>query len=342
MAAAASLIGSAAFAAPAKGRIRCGQIGTAHSHAAGKMGAMRKFADLYEVVGVVEPDDRRRAAAAEQRAYRDLPFITEEQLLNTSGLRMVAVETELEALAPAAQRCVDAGMHVHVDKPPGRTMAPLRRLLDTSARKKLIVQLGYMFRYNPAFVFCFNAVREGRLGQVHEAHGVISKKAAEGGRAAVAPQPGGTMFELGCHLIDALVSVLGKPRTVTPFMLRTQPDGLADNQLAVFTFTAATATIRSSINDPMANRHFTVVGDGGTLEIRPLEPPAVRIGLARLHDGFRRGWQDVPLAKTTGRYDGDMVDLAAVIQGEKAFAFTPDHDLAVHEAVLRGSGLPVD
>ena len=43
-----------------------------------------------------------------------------------------------------------------------------------------------------------------------------------------------------------------------------------------------------------------------------------------------------------GRYDGDFEDLAKVIRGEKALAFTPAHDLAVHETILRASGLPVD
>ena len=341
--AAAALFGSVAWAAPAaSGRIRCGQIGTAHSHASGKMAAMRKFSDLYEVVGVVEANARRRAVAENNAAYRDVPFMTEDQLLNTRGLRMAAVETVTDELAPTGQRCVDAGVHVHLDKPPGRTIAPLRRLLTDAAAKDLTVQLGYMFRYNPAFVFCFNAVREGWVGQVQEVHGVISKKAVGASRPGVAEEPGGTMFELGCHLIDAMASVLGKPRTVTPFTLRTQPDGLADNQLAVFSFERATATIRSSINDPMSNRHFTVVGDGGTVDIRPLEPPAVRLGLENAREGYRRGWQDVPLPKMSGRYDGDMLDLAAVIRGEKAFAFGPEHDLAVHEAVLRASELPLE
>jgi hypothetical protein len=31
-----------------------------------------------------------------------------------------------------------------------------------------------------------------------------------------------------------------------------------------------------------------------------------------------------------------------VIRGEKAFAFTPEHDLAAHETLLLASGLPVD
>ena len=46
--------------------------------------------------------------------------------------------------------------------------------------------------------------------------------------------------------------------------------------------------------------------------------------------------------KNTGRYDGDFEDLAKVIRGEKALEFSPAHDLAVHETILRASGLPVE
>lgn len=329
----------AAWAGPGASRIRCGQIGTAHSHAAGKMATLRKYPELFEVVGVVEPDPARRAAAEKQPAYRGVPFITESQLLESAGLRMVVVETEIDELTPTGQRCIDAGMHIHLDKPPGRSMPAYRKLIESAAAKQLTVQLGYMFRYNPAFVFCFDAVRDGWLGEVQEVHGVISKKAVGPGRRGVAPEPGGTMFELGCHLIDAAVKVRGEPREVAAFALRTQADGLADNQLAVLSCERATATIRSSINDPMSNRHFTVVGDAGTAVINPLEPPQLRLGLDRPRGEYRKGWQEVKLPKMAGRYDGDLLDLAAVIRGEKRFEFSPEHDLAVHAAVLRGSGM---
>ena len=45
--------------------------------------------------------------------------------------------------------------------------------------------------------------------------------------------------------------------------------------------------------------------------------------------------------KSGGRYDGDFAELAQVIRGEKAFAFSPAHDLAVHETLLLASGMPL-
>jgi predicted dehydrogenase len=126
-------------------------------------------------------------------------------------------------------------MHLHLDKPAGPSLPEFRRLMDQAAQKELTVQMGYMFRNNPAFQFCFRAVREGWLGHVFEMHAVISKKSDEAERRNVAEFSGGTMFELGCHLIDATVAVLGRPQQVTPFIRASRPeaDQLADNMLAV-------------------------------------------------------------------------------------------------------------
>ena len=330
------------FRAP--GRILCGQIGTRHAHASGKMATMVKFKDDFQVVGVVEPDPKRREAMTNSGPYRNIPWMTEEQLLNTPGLQVVAVETEVRQLIPTAQRCIDAGVHIHLDKPAGESLPAFRHLLETAARKKRVVQMGYMFRYNPAFQFLFQAVRKGWLGNIFETHAVISKTVGNSTRQQLAAYPGGSMFELGCHLIDAVVATLGKPDKVTPFIRRTRPqqDSLADNQLAVFEYPQATATVRSTLMEVNGGqrRQMVVCGDQGTVAIRPLEPPQLSLTLAKPREKFSAGTHSVPLPKLGGRYDGDFKDLAQIIRGEKSSDYSAQHDLAVQEAVLLASGLP--
>ena len=85
-----------------------------------------------------------------------------------------------------------------------------------------------------------------------------------------------------------------------------------------------------------------LVGEQGTFEIAPLEPPKVRMALDRPRGKFKRGFQDVTVPRATGRYDDEFRDLAKVIRGEKKLAWNRAHDLIVHEAVLRGSHMPID
>ncbi|NND99476.1 MAG: Gfo/Idh/MocA family oxidoreductase [Pirellulaceae bacterium] len=325
-------------------RIRVGQIGTAHAHASGKMETLRKFSDTYEVVGVVEPDPKRKESAMKQKAYAGVRWISEAELLNSEGLQCVVVETGISELVPAAQRCVDAGMHVHLDKPAGQSLTAFQELHAAATRSDRCIQLGYMFRYNPAFALAARAAHDGWLGTVFEASGVMSKKIGQAAREELKKYPGGTMFELGCHLIDALVWMLGPPEKTVPYVRHTLSDGLADNMLATFEYPKATATIRTSVNEPFGfrRRQFTLVGTEGVADIHPLEPPIIDLALEKPHGEFKSGVQTPQLTRSGGRYDGDFIDLAMVIRGEKQLAWDAKHDLAVHEAILRASDMPLD
>ena len=61
-------------------KIKYAQIGVGHAHAS-KISAYRN-SDDYEVVGVCEPDATLRRQAESRGAYRDLKWLTLEQLLN--------------------------------------------------------------------------------------------------------------------------------------------------------------------------------------------------------------------------------------------------------------------
>jgi predicted dehydrogenase len=321
--------------------IRVGQIGTKHGHAAGKMEALRRLSPLFEVVGIVEPDPARRAAVERSRSYEGLAWMTEEELLNRPDLDAVAIETEGSDLLDVAERVVAAGKHVHLDKPAGESPPQFKRIMENASRQRLTVQMGYMLRYNPAFQLCYRAIREGWLGNIFSVEAVMGKVLEAESRRELLRYPGGAMFELGCHLIDAVVYVLGKPRSVQAHSRRSSSaDGLADNQLAVLEYRDAIATVRSSFLEVegFGRRQFVVCGDEGTLEIRPLEPPHVRLALTRSRGGFRAGEQMVPMPRLP-RYDGEFIDLALVIHGEKPFAWPPEHDVAVQETILSASGL---
>jgi predicted dehydrogenase len=154
------------------------------------------------------------------------------------------------------------------------------------------------------------------------------------------------MFELGCHLIDAMVKVLGKPDKVTGFSRRTRPrqDNLADNQLAVFEYADSTATIRSALIEVAGQqrRQFVVCGDKGTVDIRPLEPPKLLFAPDRQLDKYKKGYQEVKLSPMPGRYDEQLIEMARIINGQKESEYPPEHDLAVQEAVLKAGGALLD
>lgn len=324
-------------------RIKVAQIGTKHPHAEGKFSTLLDLPDLFEVVGVCEEDSAQRERVSGHRSYQSSKWLKAEQILNDPDIKLVAVETEIDQLVPTAVKCLKAGKHIHLDKPAGQKLPPCRAMHDEAARKNLTIQMGYMLRYNPAFTFLFKAIKEGWLGEITEVHGHMGKKASPGLRKELSQYPGGGLFELACHLIDALVTILGKPEEVHGVHLKTQEDSFKDNQLATFRYQRALATIGSNHNDPFGGprRQFTVIGTEGTIRIQPLEPAKLSLSLTQDRGDFKRGTREVSLPKSEGRYHGEFQDMAKVVRGEKPLAWDSKHDLIVQEALLRATGLPL-
>ena len=328
--------------ATAKPRIRIGQIGVGHAHAS-KLSVYRNSPD-YEVVGVVEPNAELRKSAESQELYRDLPWMTQEQLLNVPGLQAVLVETQVKDLLNVAEACVAAGKHVHVDKPAGESLEQFARILESATKQNLLLQMGYMFRYNPGVVLLRDFLKRGWLGEVFEVHTVMSKVVDPASRRGLAVFPGGIMFELGCHVIDLVVGVLGKPTSVAAYPRRSGKfdDTLMDNMLAVFEYPQATATVKSSAIevDGGHRRHLVVCGTEGTFHIQPLDNPSARVTLSKSLDKYVKGYQEIQFPKYV-RYVDDAADMVQVIRGEKESDFSASHDLNVQTAVLLSSGLKI-
>ncbi len=282
--------------------------------------------------------------------------MTEEELLCTKGLQAVAVEVSSgdDRIMEVTGRCIEAGMHVHLDKPGGKSFAAFKKVLDEAGRRKLAVQLGYMYRNNPAVQFCQRAVREGWLGQVFEIDCAMNITHSVAYRKYLSQFRGGTMFIFACHLIDLVVSLMGKPDKIVSYPRQTRTDvgvEMCDNGLIVFEYPKTTATIRTcSLEvDGYQRRQLVVCGDQGTVDIRPLEkssthrsdPLSLRLALAEARDPYKKGYQDVSFPPPPGRYDLQLIELARIIHGEIENPYLLEHELVVQECLLRACGYPV-
>jgi predicted dehydrogenase len=357
VAAAGQWLNPAALAAtPPKQRIRIGQIGTGHEHASGKMDTFRKLSDHYEVVGIVEPDPELRKSRADHRSYRDLKWMTEEELLNTKGLQAVAVEVDSDdkRVMDIAGRCIDAGMHIHLDKPGGESFSKFKKVLDEAKKRKLTVQLGYMYRNNLAVQFCRKAVQQGWLGQVFEVHCVMSKFSDVKYRKYLSQFRGGTMFIYTCHMMDLVVGLLGKPDRIVPFRRQTRSDAgeMCDNGLVVLEYPKTTATIRTTSLEVegFKRRQLVVCGDEGTIDIRPLEtyqvrppqPLKLQLALSKARGTYKRGYQEVTFPQVPARYHNQLIEFAQIIRDEIENPFPLEHELTVQECLLEACGYPLD
>ena len=100
------------------------------------------------------------AKRGDLKGYQGLKRLSVDEIIKQSDA--VLVETDVWNLTEIAQKCIDAGKHIHMDKPASGTLEEYKHLLDSAKAQNLIVQLAYMYRYNPAVQKCFELIKDGK------------------------------------------------------------------------------------------------------------------------------------------------------------------------------------
>ncbi|MBL8210039.1 MAG: Gfo/Idh/MocA family oxidoreductase [Bryobacterales bacterium] len=324
---------AAAYAAPSP--IGVAFYGTRHSHYSGKLKAVIDN-PAYRLLGVCEPDPE---AAAKITAHSKL---SEEQLLNARDIQLVVVETPAGQGLPYGRKVIDAGKHLHIEKPPTREWEPFRRLVADAQRKNLLLQTGYIWRFHEGITRAIQAAKQGWLGDVYLMRGTIHTDIAAPSRRELAAFKGGMMFELGCHQIDRVVDLFGRPKDVKSWLNQTRrgkQDGLADATVAILDYGNAQAVITTSAEMPTAGPHrsFEVIGTEGAFVLQPVEPGAdMRVNMRSARGPYQAGWQTVNVGPQP-RYIGDFRDMARAIQTRSPLKFSYDFETLVQETVLRAS-----
>ena len=320
-------------------KIKIGQIGIGHNHGEAKMKAARKFPELFEIVGYAEENERWIEKRGANKGYEGLPRMSVEEVIAKSDA--ILVESDVWDLTKYAKMCVDAGKHIHMDKPASGTLEEYKYLLDTAKEKNLVVQLGYMYRYNPAVLKCFEHVKNGDLGEIYSINAEMSTFHKPEYKKWLTNFGGGIMYILGSHLVDLIVYLLGEPKKISSFLKHTELDGIdfEDNNLAVLEYDKALARIFvSSVEvNGYGRRQLVVAGSKGTVNICPLERPIkMTYSDTQMVD---RPWEnvclDVPIENVSGdcRYDNMMQDFYEYITGTKQNPFTYEHDYLVQKVL---------
>ena len=320
-------------------RIKIGQIGIGHNHGEGKMQAVRKLPELFEVVGYAEENERWVEKRGGLSCYKGLPRMSVEEIIEKSDA--ILVESDVWNLTKYAALCVEAGKHIHMDKPASGTLEEYKYVLDTAKEKNLVVQLGYMYRYNPAVLECFEHIKNGDIGEIYSINAEMSTFHSPAYKTWLTNFGGGIMYILGSHLVDLIVYMMGEPKKMTSFLKHTGLDGVdvEDNNLAVLEYDKALARIFvSSVEvNGFGRRQLVVSGSKGTVNICPLERPiTMTYSDTSIADKIYEDRKIViPFEDHTadGRYDEMMQDLHAYIMGTKQNPFTYEHDYLVQKVL---------
>lgn len=313
--------------------------GMSHEHAPGKIATLRTMADDFKVVAVV--DDRPRHSPS----FFTFPFdatgfrvVSEEEACAMDGIDVVFVETANRDLMDVAATFAGRGIAMHCDKPCGEAMEPYRAIVEKCRARNVPLQIGYMYRGNPAVKWIWKFVEEGGLGEIRfiEAdmnHDYQAARYAE----YLATFKAGILYNLGCHLVDmVLPMVRGELKEVHPFVSTT-------SGCSLLRFEGTTVMLRSSANMPggVMSRRLRIDGTKGTIDLCPIERFDGKNLTLTLSSGDIVSTMDFGVQ--TDRYADQLRDLAAIVRGDKPNDQDYDRDLKTHEMTLRACGLtPVE
>ncbi len=318
-------------------RLKIGQIGIGHNHGSEKMRAVRKFPELFEVIGWCEEDEEWVSRRGNLDVYRDIPRLSREELLERADVMLV--ETDVWRMMPAAKTCVERGIHIHLDKPAGEDYAEYESIIRTAQKRNTVVQLGYMYRYNPAFKFIENKVNSGETGRVLMIDTAMCTEHAPEFRRWLEHFRGGDMYIFGSHLIDLILRLQGEPEKVYPFLSKTRLDAADsyDSTLAVleYPYGVSTARVTSVEANGYGRRQLVVVCENCSFEVKPLENPTCLYYTPKgKYNAYQNHREDIKLPPQSGRYDDMISDLYSFVIGEKQNPYDYDYELRLHRLIL--------
>ncbi len=331
-------------------RIKIGHLGTFHDHSCGKLLCIRKFPEVFELVGVVAENEEQKKKCMEMPSYQGVTWMSEEELFSVPGLSAVMVETDELSLIAQAQKCIDHGLHVHIDKPAGESINNFERLLSSAKEKKLTVQMAYMYRYNPAIQKALDITRSGKLGEIYQVNAIMNTGHNAEKREWLAKFKGGIMFFLGCHMVDLALLFRGEPKKIIPYNYVSGFEGTSslDNCRAVFEYDNGISLVESTaveING-FGRRQLVVCGSKGTLSIEPLEtvfspdvPTKLKLTLSEYAQPFQDKSKVLLCNGMTGRYDEMMMDFVKMVCGEKENPYSYEYELMLQKTVLKACGI---
>ncbi len=331
-----------------KGRpLRVLFYGVTHEHAPGKFESLRRLPEDFEIAAVV--DDRPRGSPM----YRDYPWeptrcpvVSESEAWGVPDIDVVFVEVTNCDLMEIASECARRGLPMHCDKPCGETMDAYAKVVATCRDAKIPMQIGYMYRANPAVRFCWKAVQEGWLGELRFVEADMNHAYNHDNYAQyISSFKGGILYNLGCHLLDMVEPMVpGDPRRVTTVLRPApgDPEWAKSCGVSLLEFPSVDVVIRTSSQMPggILCRRLRIDGSNGTIDLCPIERfDGERLTLSMsLHSpagGYASGSHVVDFGVQSDRYADQLREFAAIVRGETPLDMSSfERDLRTHELTL--------
>ena len=251
-------------------KIKIVQYGTKHGHAEGVLKVILEHPNV-NLVGVYEPDKERVAQLLniKNSIWKKVQFLSDKSFLDDTSIVAASCESSNFESLDHVEELINSNKHVFYDKPAGNNIKQFSRIINLAKKQRNLIQLGYMFRDHDGFEKILDISRSNIIGDVFQIRAHMSTKIPEKnpkgmltGKEGISSFKGGIFFDLGGHMIDQIISILGAPNKVFSFLKNNENNEnlpfFMDNTLGVLEFNNALATVEITASE---NLKFMVLWD---------------------------------------------------------------------------------
>ncbi len=197
--------------------LRVAVIGAGFVATKGHLPALARNRDT-QVVALVDVNAARAAEAAQ---VFNIPAVYADyvEMLREVAPDLVIVGTPNLYHAPVSVDALNAGAHVLCEKPMALTVADAQAMADTARRNNRLLTIGVHNRFRPEAELLKRIIDDGQLGRVYYAKVSLFRRRGIPGFGSWFTNKdlagAGALFDIGVHMVDLAVWLMGSPRPVS-------------------------------------------------------------------------------------------------------------------------------
>ncbi|QCK14242.1 oxidoreductase [Mangrovivirga cuniculi] len=161
-------------------------------------------------------------------------FNSYEDLLN-SDIDLVVLPSPNDTHFKLAQKALEAGKNVVIDKPMTVTSTQASELIEISKERKLLLSVYHNRRWDTDFLTLKKVISEKRLGTIHEAEITFNRfrdYLKDDWREKAVPGAG-ILYDLGPHLIDQALNLFGMPTELYADIRKERPEAIIEDSFLI-------------------------------------------------------------------------------------------------------------
>lgn len=246
------------------GLIGCGSLGTRHARGIVQI-------EGAELAAVCDVHPESSSALLEKVDVAPTVYTDYRELLEKESLDAVIVVTPNDTHRDVVVAAAAAGVNVFCEKPMALTLDECDQMIEAVERAGIAFMMGYMRRFQPAFVKMKEIIDSGKLGTVRLLHTLrmqsIGKTGGVDGWQFVKSGYGG-LYSLYSHELDQFQWLAGDIVSVEAVMsYGTDPRiDVEDTVFAGYEFASgAVGSLGCTRINPTGHFTFTVVGTEGSI-----------------------------------------------------------------------------